>query len=123
MHGLIRFCKCLSDPTAVRIVVLLLQNDLKINQIQRILQLNRSTINAHLTKLRDCNVVDEEQEGRWLRFRIHPESRAFVESMIREYENDLTWDPRISEDRIRLERERSILELLPLAKTTDSTDT
>jgi DNA-binding transcriptional ArsR family regulator len=110
MKGMIQLCKCLSEPIAVRVVMLLLQGELRMNQIERILLTNRSTINLHLTKLRDCNLVLAEQEGRWLRFRINDEARPLLESIVAQYESDISWDPRVTEDLVRLQREKWIID-------------
>ncbi|MDX2064202.1 MAG: ArsR family transcriptional regulator [Fimbriimonadaceae bacterium] len=116
MEGLIQFCKCLSEPLAVRIVVLLLHDELKINQLQRILEAKRSTINLHLIKLRECNVVVTEMDGRWLRFRLNPDLKEFIHRVVETYRDDLSWDPKVTEDLARLERERyvSSIQLAPL---------
>jgi DNA-binding transcriptional ArsR family regulator len=116
MEGLIQFCKCLSEPLAVRIVVLLLREELKINQLERILIAKRSTVNLHLTKLRACNVLMTEMDGRWLRFRINPDLKPFIEQVVAAYADDLGWDPDVTEDMVRLDRERFVAgtQLTPL---------
>ena len=49
--------KALSDPTRVRVLLLLSQKKLCVCQLQKILKLPQSKLSKHLGKLRDLNLV------------------------------------------------------------------
>jgi len=100
----------MSDPVSVRIVNILLYKDLKINQIQRITQEGRRTIDARLAKMRECNILTSEQDGRWLRWSLTDNGRAIARSLIEPHRESVEWDPQVTADMERLKREMNLPE-------------
>lgn len=105
MESFIQVCQCLSDPKSVRIVLLLLESDLKINQLERATNLSRRVIDTRLVKMHSCNVVSSEMDGRWIRWCLTAEAREMVKLIVANHVVELEWDPDVTADRIRLARE------------------
>lgn len=104
MHQLIQFAKCMSDPVAVRVVVLLQSNDLTMPELQRVLELPRGRVDDRLSKLRQVGVVDADHDGRWLRFRINPGARSMISALLDKFEHEVMWHESVTDDQARLER-------------------
>lgn len=102
MHHLIQFGRHLSDPLTVRLLVCLLSGEMGIAELQRLLNVRRSRLDARLTALREAGLVESEQEGRYLRFRVQPTKKDLVERVFSEFDEEIDWDPEVSRVRKRL---------------------
>ena len=68
------FFKCLSDPTRLSIVQLLLQHDeICVCELTDYLQLSQPKISRHLALLRTHGVLMDQRKGQWVYYRLHPE--------------------------------------------------
>lgn len=68
------FFKCLSDPTRLSIVQLLLQHgDICVCELTDYLQLSQPKISRHLALLRAHGVLMDQRKGQWVYYRLHPE--------------------------------------------------
>jgi ArsR family transcriptional regulator len=70
MKKVARFFKSLSDPTRLRIVLLLLERELCVCELTAILKLEQSRISHQLRLLRDAGLVEDAREGRWIIYRM-----------------------------------------------------
>ncbi len=96
MHHLVHLGKCLADPTTVRLLACLLLGDMLLPDIQRALKLKVSTLRAKLQMLRACGLIEVENEGRWLRFRLASDRRSLIEQIFSEYDDEIAWDADIT---------------------------
>lgn len=62
--------KALGHPARLRILAMLRGGELCVCQITAILGLAASTVSAHLAELRRAGLVEEQKEGRWVRYRL-----------------------------------------------------
>jgi DNA-binding transcriptional ArsR family regulator len=103
MYRIITFGKCFADPTAVRIIRVLLQKPLTIQDLQEVLHLDRHTVDLRLTKLREARIVDSVQAGRWHSYSIRVKARLVVERLMGDFYDEIQWDTACVEDQKRLE--------------------
>ncbi len=67
--------KALSDPTRLRILILLLNNgELCVCDLIESLLIPQSTASRHLAQLRSSRLVDGERRGTWMYYRITEDS-------------------------------------------------
>jgi len=67
------FFKILSDPTRLRIVQLLLENNsLCVNALTRRLEVTQSAISQHLRILRQIGLVKTERKANFVHYSINP---------------------------------------------------
>jgi DNA-binding transcriptional ArsR family regulator len=92
MHHLIHLGKCLADPTTVRLLACLLVTEMHLPEIQRALRIRVDSLRPKLKMLRDCGLVEAENEGKWLRFRVAEKRRSLIERIFRDYEEEVAWD-------------------------------
>ena len=83
MKEIIKALKALSDPTRLRIFLLLLEKDLCVCELTYILDMSQSRISHQLRLLRDANLVEDKREGRWIIYTIPQSIREHFEPLLR----------------------------------------
>ncbi|MEO7414078.1 MAG: metalloregulator ArsR/SmtB family transcription factor [Opitutaceae bacterium] len=96
--------KTLSDPTRLRLLALLMREELSVAELQEILGMGQSRISSQLALLRQVNLVSDRREGKKafysLRVSLPPRSFALLKAAT-ESVSEL---PIVSEDRDNLDR-------------------
>ncbi len=68
------FTKALSDPTRLRILVLLTQvEELCVCQLTEALEMIQPKISRHLAVLRETEILLDKRKGQWIFYQLHPE--------------------------------------------------
>lgn len=96
--------KLLADPTRVRILSLLLKEELSVAELQEILDMGQSRISSHLGLLRQGEVVEDRREGKKTFYAIHSRFNAEGLRLTREACRAVEGTEQIEEDRANLER-------------------
>ncbi len=96
--------KTLSDPTRLRLLALLLREELSVAELQEILGMAQSRISSQLALLRQADLVSDRRDGKKafysLRTDLSPKSLAFIRSAV-DAVADHTF---LGEDRTNLDR-------------------
>jgi len=96
------FFKALADPTRLRIINLIGDQEVCVCFFVEIIKTNQPKISRHLAYLRRAGIVSARREGIWMHYRISTpsdENAAKVLSDVREW---LAKDARMEQDRKRL---------------------
>jgi ArsR family transcriptional regulator len=70
MKEAIRIFKALSDPTRLRILLLLLKRNLCVCELMFILEMEQSRLSHQLRILKDADLVEDLRDSRWIIYRI-----------------------------------------------------
>jgi len=70
MKQTVKVFKALSDPTRLRILLLLLQRELCVCELTAILEMEQSRISHQLRVLRNVELVEDIRDGKWIIYRI-----------------------------------------------------
>jgi len=62
--------KAAADPSRLRILKMLENDELCVCQIVAVLGLSQSTVSKHLAILRDAGLLDERKDGRWVYYQV-----------------------------------------------------
>ena len=96
--------KTVSDPTRLRLLALVLREELSVAELQEILGMGQSRISSQLALLRQVNLVSDRRDGKKafysLRSDVSPKSLVLVKAAV-EAVSDL---PSLIEDRENLDR-------------------
>lgn len=65
--------KALADPTRLRIMLLLMKEELCVCELETVLGMEQSRISHALRALRDANLIDERRESRWVFYKASQE--------------------------------------------------
>lgn len=73
-------CKALSDPTRLRIFLLLTEKTLCVNAIVNFLGISQPAVSQHLKILREADLVRVERRGYWMHYSANLEKiREFMD--------------------------------------------
>jgi DNA-binding transcriptional ArsR family regulator len=72
-EALSRYFRVLGDPTRLRIIAVLLEDDRAVSELVEILQVPQSRVSNHLACLKWCGVVTSERRGRSVVYRLADE--------------------------------------------------
>lgn len=77
--------KLLGEPTRLSMMKLLKSHECCVCEFVEIFQMSQPAISQHLRKLRDLELVREEQRGQWIFYSINKEhiDYIFVESILK----------------------------------------
>lgn len=70
MRQAVKIFKALSDPTRLRILMLLLQKNLCVCELVFTLKMEQSRISHQLRILKDADLVEDIRDGKWTNYRI-----------------------------------------------------
>jgi ArsR family transcriptional regulator len=70
MSATLKALRALADPTRLRLVALLEQEELSVNELQEITRLGQSRISTHLGLLADANLVESRRDGKRTFYRL-----------------------------------------------------
>jgi len=82
MKEILRFFKTLSDPTRLRIILLLLGKDLCVCELTFILKMSQSRVSHQLRILRDAGLVEDKRNGKWMIYGIPPAIRDTLRPLL-----------------------------------------
>lgn len=75
MKRLLEILNALANKTRLKIIIVLLQQDLCVCELQEILDLEQSRLSHQLRILRLSGLVETKQEGRWIMYSLTEEIR------------------------------------------------
>lgn len=75
--------KALSEESRLRILSLLLENELCVCEIEECLKMTQSNASRHLTVLKKCGILESYKSAQWTYYKV---SNSFVE------ENKAMWE-------------------------------
>ena len=96
--------KALSDPTRVRLLALLLREELAVAELQEILGMAQSRISSQLALLRQTDLVIDRREGKKAFYSLHSRLDARQLGLVRSACDAVADMPELIEDRANLDR-------------------
>lgn len=75
MDRLVKIFKALGDKNRFRIVKMLQQKSLCVCEITAILELATSTVSAHLSILKEAEIVADRKDGKWVDYYLNSGSK------------------------------------------------
>ena len=106
LSELVRIHKALAHPVRLRILAMLRRGPLCVCQMTAVLQLAASTVSAHLSDLRRCDLVVERKDGKWVEYRLADDARGAALAIVPW--GDLEKDRVVAQDRALLKQLRKV---------------
>jgi ArsR family transcriptional regulator len=104
MRQAVKIFKALSDPTRLRILMLLLQRELCVCELVFTLKMEQSRISHQLRVLRDADLVEDIREGKWTNYRIPRKTKKNLRALFDKISKDTLSDSdEFEKDRKNLE--------------------
>ncbi|HXS67779.1 MAG TPA: metalloregulator ArsR/SmtB family transcription factor [Candidatus Polarisedimenticolia bacterium] len=102
MKALVSTARALSDSSRVRILFALRGRELCVCELCDSLAMTQSTLSTHLQVIRRAELVSARKEGKWMYYRIAPETEALLDQLFRSFSSSLKKDPVLSRDAKKL---------------------
>jgi len=101
--------KALADPTRLRLIHLLGDEELCVCSCVEVLNTNQPKISRHLAYLRRAGLVAARRDGKWTHYRLAQPSDTHVARIFSELRAKLANDPQMQSDRARLDSSKHAL--------------
>jgi len=88
MKKTIKTLKALSDPTRLRIILLLMKEELCVCELIFVLNMEQSRISHHLRILRDADLVEDVRDGKWIIYRIPKPVKRKLDHLLDQFLGD-----------------------------------
>jgi ArsR family transcriptional regulator len=85
MKDILKVFKALSDPTRLRIMMLLMEKELCVCELVFILKMEQSRISHQMRILRDADLVEDIRDGKWIIYRIPETIRESLKPLFGQY--------------------------------------
>lgn len=82
MKEILKIFKTLSDPTRLRIILLLLGKDLCVCELTFVLKMSQSRVSHQLRILRDAGLVEDKRDGKWIIYGIPSDVRNTLRPLL-----------------------------------------
>src|SRR6266513_2822691 len=103
MASTINLLRLLADPTRLRLLLLLEQEELSVAELQQILGMGQSRISSHLAQLKRAGVVEDRRVGKNVYYRASENGQGSRRARVSEVSRTLARElPETSRDRTRL---------------------
>lgn len=110
MNDIVLFGKAFADPTRVRILAALAENELCVCELVDALEMAQSTLSNHLQTLRQAGVLYTSRQHKWINYGIEPGSRPAVQAVLNHFANSLAADQRRNLDAERIAKRLALRE-------------
>ena len=96
--------KALSDPTRLRLIHLLGEEEVCVCFCVEVLQTNQPKISRHLAYLRRAGIVRARRDGKWTHYRLVEPTEPHASRIFSELREWLASNPQMQSDKARLEK-------------------
>lgn len=80
--------KALSDETRLRIINILLENNLCVCEIMDVLEMTQSRISRHMGILKQAELIEEERNGKWVIYKIAEKNKSILSYVKQQTKNE-----------------------------------
>lgn len=94
--------KALSGEIRLRIIAILLENNLCVCEMETCLQISQSNVSRHLTVLKNCGILESYKEAQWTYYTISDEFITLNKELWDYLRENLKYLPSYEKDRLEL---------------------
>jgi ArsR family transcriptional regulator, arsenate/arsenite/antimonite-responsive transcriptional repressor len=108
MKELVLTAKALADPTRVRILMALREDELCVCELCDALAVTQSTLSTHLQVIRDAGLISSRKQGKWMYYAIAPSASRLVDSLVKFFSGSLKANATLRRDEKKLNQRLSL---------------
>lgn len=102
MKELVSTAKAFADPSRVRILMALREQELCVCELCDALGVTQSTLSTHLQVIRHAGLVSARKQGKWMYYAIAPEAQGLVNTLVQFFADSLKSDAALRRDEKKL---------------------
>jgi ArsR family transcriptional regulator len=99
---LVSTAKAFADPSRVRILMALREQELCVCELCDALGVTQSTLSTHLQVIRHAGLVSARKQGKWMYYAIAPEAQGLVNTLVQFFADSLKSDAALRRDEKKL---------------------
>ena len=104
MKELVLTAKAFADPSRVRILMALRNQELCVCELCDALGITQSTLSTQLQVIRNAGLVSARKEGKWMYYAIASEAKPLVRSLFQSFAGSLKADTKLGQDAKKLSK-------------------
>jgi len=104
MRTLLLSTKAFAEPTRVRVIFALRDDELCVCELCDALGVVQSTLSTHLQYLRQADLVRTRNDGKWVYYRLTDEFARVAEALYKLHRAEIEADPQFRSDAARLKK-------------------
>ena len=101
MPSIIKILRAAADPTRLRLLMLLSEEELSVAELQEILAMGQSTISSHLSQLKQAGLAQDRRTGKSNLYRLSAENAAAIFTLLEPAQKEI---PEAAADRAAMRR-------------------
>ena len=98
MASILKNLRLLSDPSRVRILLLLEEEELSVAELQEILAMGQSRISTHLSQLKQADLVEDRRTGKSILYRFKASTKGDFKDLLKVLHEAAAEIPEASDD-------------------------
>jgi ArsR family transcriptional regulator len=104
MKELVLAAKAFADPSRVRILMALREQELCVCELCDALEVTQSTLSTHLQVIRNAGLVSARKQGKWMYYTIAPKAKQLMRTLFQSFAASLMADAMLRRDEKKLSR-------------------
>lgn len=101
MPSIVKILRAAADPTRLRLLLLLHEEELSVAELQEILAMGQSTISSHLSQLKQAGLAQDRRTGKSNLYRLSAENAAAISNLLESAQKEI---PEAAADRAAMRR-------------------
>src|SRR5271154_5847252 len=101
MASIVKILRVVADPSRLRILLLLRNEELSVAELQEILVMGQSTISTHLSQLKQAGLVEDRRTGKSSLYRLSPADGSPLDEILSRARKEI---PEASADQASMRR-------------------
>ena len=105
MKNLVRVFKALGDKNRIRIIKMLQEKPMSVNELTTVLDISQPSVSRHLHQLKDAGLVEDKREALWVNYRLSSSAdNEYVPILLRHITQWANQDSMVSEDHRKMKK-------------------
>ncbi|MDI6740558.1 MAG: metalloregulator ArsR/SmtB family transcription factor [Candidatus Edwardsbacteria bacterium] len=105
MKNLVKVFKALSDPNRIRILKMLQEKPMSVNELTAVLGISQPCVSRHLHLLKEAGLVEDRREALWINYRLAGRAdNVYVPVLLAHISRWANQDSLISEDHRKMKK-------------------
>jgi len=105
MKNLVKVFKALGDKNRIRIIKMLQEKPMSVNELTTVLDISQPSVSRHLHQLKDAGLVEDKRDALWVNYRLSSSAdNEYVPILLSHITQWANQDSMVSEDHRKMKK-------------------
>jgi len=105
MRNLVKVFKALGDKNRIRIIKMLQEKPLSVNELTTVLGISQPSVSRHLHQLKDAGLVEDKRDSLWVNYRLSAAAtNEYVPILLKHITQWANQDDMVSDDHKKMKK-------------------